>query len=120
MNHNGDLDLASQLIDVSVEAGADAVKFQSFRTDDLILPEVEKAGYQKLATGISGSQTSMLRGLEVGEDFHLRLMEMCSDKGILYLSTPYDPKSLDFLVVKECPQSRLRQRTQATCCTWSK
>lgn len=101
VNHNGDLGLARELIDASAEAGADAVKFQSFRVEDLILPDVGKAPYQRRSSVATETQTAMLERLAVDEGFHVLMMEMCAERRVTYLSTPYDVASLDFLVDKE-------------------
>lgn len=98
VNHNGDLGLARELIEASAEAGADAVKFQSFRVEDLILPNVDKAPYQRRSSVAAETQTAMLKRLAVDEGFHVLMMEMCAEFHITYLSTPYDVASLDFLV----------------------
>ena len=109
VNHNGDLGLARELIDASAEAGADAVKFQSFRVEDLILPDVGKAPYQRRSSVAAQrrssvaaeTQTAMLERLAVDEGFHALMMEMCAERHVTYLSTPYDVASLDFLVDNE-------------------
>jgi N,N'-diacetyllegionaminate synthase len=97
VNHNGQIELAKDLIDVAVKCGADAVKFQSFITEELILDSVEKAAYQKETTGTSESQFEMLKGLEMAIDNMRVLKSYCEDQGILYLTTPFDEKSLDEL-----------------------
>ncbi|WP_035843279.1 N-acetylneuraminate synthase [Crocinitomix catalasitica] len=97
VNHNGDLKLAKQLIDVAAEAGADAVKFQSFITEELILENVEKADYQKTTTGKLESQFSMLKKLELEVDKMKEVKLYCESKNILFLTTPFDEKSLNLL-----------------------
>ena len=98
VNHNGSLDMARELIDVAVEAGADAVKFQTFRADTLALPTAPKAAYQEATTGSGESQREMLRRLELGPKEHEALMAHCQACGIQFLSTPFDVESLELLV----------------------
>lgn len=97
VNHNGDMGLAREMIDVAAEAGADAVKFQTFKADGLILKEIEKAPYQKLTTDNRESQYDMLKRLEVTKEQAAELMEHCKEKGIIFLSTPFEKASLDEL-----------------------
>ena len=97
VNHDGDIDVARRLIDIAVAAGADAVKFQTFAADRLVTPGAPKASYQKETTGSSESQLDMLRRLELSEAAHRELFKMCADRGILFLSTPFDEESADFL-----------------------
>ena len=98
VNHNGRLDLAQQLIDAAVAARADAVKFQTFKTEDLILSDIEKASYQKVTTSAGESQTQMLKKLEIDRDFHLKLLNYCAQKKIIFLSTCYEEASLNLLM----------------------
>jgi len=97
VNHNGSLDLALKLVDAAAAAGADAVKFQTFRAEDLVTPDAPKAAYQKAATGESESQFDMLKRLELDERAHEILFERCGRRGILFLSTPFEERSSDFL-----------------------
>jgi N-acetylneuraminate synthase len=97
VNHNGDLKMARELIDVAVEAGADAVKFQTFHADQLVTPEAPKAEYQLQTTGDNESQLEMLRRLELSEESHEELKSYCHDRGIIFLSTPFDEKAVDLL-----------------------
>lgn len=97
VNHNGDMDLARRLIDVSVEAGADAVKFQTFFADELVTRSAAKAAYQKATTDAAQSQYEMLRALELsGEDF-ATLYAYCGQAGIDFLSTPFSIRAVDLL-----------------------
>lgn len=98
VNHNGSLDMALQLIDVAAEAGADAVKFQTFKSELVISLGAPKAEYQKNTTGNADSQLEMVRKLELSEDDHLQMLEHCRHLGIQFLSTPFDAISADFLV----------------------
>lgn len=97
VNHNGRLDLACRLVDRALEAGADAVKFQTFQTEQLVTREAPKAEYQVQATGAQESQYEMLRRLELSPADHRALLAHCQDRGILFLSTPFDEGSADLL-----------------------
>ena len=97
VNHNGDVRIAHQLIDTAVRAGADAIKFQSFVTEDLITREAQKADYQLKATGLDGTQYEMLKALELNAQDHYELKRHCEQKDIVYLCTPYESKSVDML-----------------------
>lgn len=97
VNHGGDMSIAKKMIDVAVEAGVDAIKFQNFVAEELILRDIEKAPYQKKTTSASQSQYEMLKSLEINNDQTLQLMEYCDKKGILFLSTPFEKSSLDML-----------------------
>ena len=98
VNHNGSIDLAMELIEVAAEAGADAVKFQTFRAENLISRSARKAKYQIETTGAGETQLEMVKRLELGETEHLQLVEKCQSRGIRFLSTPFDSASLRFLV----------------------
>jgi N,N'-diacetyllegionaminate synthase len=97
VNHNGDLDLAKKLVDAAAEAGADAVKFQTFSADRLVTRKAPKAEYQKRRTDASESQYDMLKKLELSEAAQRELQARCQERGILFLSTPFDEQSADFL-----------------------
>lgn len=97
VNHNGSLDLALRLVDAAAEAGADAVKFQTFRAANLVTAQADKAAYQRETTG-AGSQLEMLRALELSEDMHLRIAAHCRARGIEFMSTPFDHESLRLLL----------------------
>ncbi len=97
VNHNGDVRMAEELIDVASEAGADAVKFQTFRASSLVTASAEKAAYQKVTTGSRESQYEMIKRLELTpDDFH-RLAAYARRKHILFLSSPFDLESIDLL-----------------------
>ncbi len=97
VNHNGSLELAKKLIDVASEAGADAVKFQTFKADRLVSKTAQKAEYQKQTTDASESQYDMIKKLELDEVAHHELIAYCKSKNILFLSTPFDHESIDLL-----------------------
>lgn len=98
VNHNGSIDLAKQLIDAAKQAGADYVKFQTFKAENLVTKTSKKADYQKRNTDESDDrQLSMLKKLELGVDAHHELIAYSKLKGIRFLSTPFDMESLDFV-----------------------
>ena len=97
VNHNGSIDLAHKMIDAAKVAGADAVKFQTYRTDDLVLATAPKAAYQQDTTG-GGSQREMLRRLELPVAAFRELRQHCNDVGIDFMSTAFDGISLDTVV----------------------
>jgi len=94
VNHGGDMSIAKKLIDLASEAGADAVKFQTFRAEHLILDSVKKAPYQQKTTEATESQMDMLKKLEVTREQNLELKSYCEDKNIIFLTTPFDECSL--------------------------
>lgn len=94
VNHGGDINVAKQLVDIAVEANVDAVKFQAFRTEHLIVDNVEKAPYQKETTDNRQSQAAMLRGLELRYEHYEELKNYCEEKGVQFLITPFDEVSL--------------------------
>lgn len=97
VNHNGSIETAKKLIDVALEAGADAVKFQTFKAENIVSKQAQKAEYQKQTTNIEESQFEMIKKLELDIDTHKDLMAYCEVKGILFLSTPFDHDSIDLL-----------------------
>ena len=97
VNHNGSVELAKKLIDVAVEAGADAVKFQTFKAEKLVSKKAQKAEYQKETTDSSESQFDMIKKLELDLDTHNELISYCNEKNIMFLSTPFDHDSIDML-----------------------
>lgn len=100
VNHNGSLDLAKTLIDVAADAGADIVKFQTFKAENLVSKAAQKAAYQvgNMPQDADTSQFGMLKKLELSEADHHALMAHCQQQNIRFLSTAFDLKSLDFLV----------------------
>lgn len=97
VNHNGSLELAKQLIDIAAKAGADAVKFQTFKAERVATQDAPKADYQLQTTEESESQFDMLRKLELSHEQHLELMSYCLKQKIIFMSTPFDKESADFL-----------------------
>ena len=103
VNHNGSVKLAKKLIDVASEFGADAVKFQTFKTENVISKNAEKAEYQKETTDSEESQFDMIKKLELDVDTHYELISYCKSKDIMFLSTPFDLDSIDLLNRLELP-----------------
>ena len=98
VNHNGSIELAKQLIDVAAKSSADAVKFQTFVAEEVVSTDAPKAEYQKQTTDASESQLDMIKKLELSKDDHQELMDYAINKNILFLSTPFDNRSVDRLV----------------------
>lgn len=107
VNHNGKLDIAREMIDAAAEAKADAVKFQMFKAEHLILKNAKKAPYQKKTTNNQESQYEMLKRLEITQEYQYELMDYCRKKGIIFLSTPFEKISLDELVELEVPAVKI-------------
>ena len=97
VNHNGSIKLAKELIDVASDAGADAVKFQTFKAETLVSKSAQKASYQKETTDGKESQFDMLKKLELDVATHRELIEYCHPKKIMFLSTPFDLESIELL-----------------------
>ena len=97
VNHNGSIELARKLIDLAVEAGVDAVKFQTFKAEKVISRNAEKAAYQIQTTNVDESQLEMIRRLELSPQAHKNLFQYCKEKGIQFLSSPFDLESIDLL-----------------------
>jgi len=97
VNHNGSLDLAKKLVDIAVEAGVDAVKFQTFKTENLVSKNAVKADYQQVTTGAEESQFDMLKKLELDVQTHHELISYCQMRNIMFLSTPFDHDSIKLL-----------------------
>jgi len=100
VNHNGDMTNALKLIDKAVEAGVDIVKFQTFKAENIATNKAAKAEYQLSTTNKSESQFEMLKKLELSEHDHDYLIEYCEQKGIQFLSTPFDEQSIVLLKAK--------------------
>lgn len=96
VNHNGSFELACRLVDAAKAAGVDCIKFQTFKSKNLVSHHARKADYQKETTG-DGSQEDMLKKLELSYDEFLKLKAYCDKQSICFLSTPFDFESIDFL-----------------------
>lgn len=103
VNHNGSLDLARKMVDVAAEAGADAVKFQTFVPENLVSRYAEKADYQKETTDKSESQLEMLQNVMLKKEWHQILIDYAEAKGIQFISTPFDLDSISFLADLNLP-----------------
>lgn len=97
VNHNGNFEIAKQLVDKAVEAGADIVKFQTCKAENVISRYADKAEYQKVTTGEADSQLDMVRKLMLTYEEYGKLKEYCDEKGITFLSTAFDLPSVDYL-----------------------
>lgn len=97
VNHNGSIDIAKRLIDVAAEAEVDAVKFQSFKSENIVTKVASRADYQIENEGGNYTQFQMLKNLELSEDDHIILKEYCCDKGIVFMSSPFDLDSIELL-----------------------
>lgn len=100
VNHNGSIQMALRLVDAAADAGADAVKFQTFKSEKLVSKQASKADYQKQNTDGSESQLEMLKRLELDETAHKKIIAHCNKKNIHFLSTPFDSDSLNLLAYK--------------------
>ncbi|WP_404417421.1 N-acetylneuraminate synthase [Marinospirillum sp.] len=103
VNHNGERDLAFQLVEAAAESGADAVKFQTFNAERLAAVTAPKAQYQKKNTSEAESQLAMLKKLELPESWHQELQDHAQQKGIAFISTAFDRLSLSFLQTLNLP-----------------
>ena len=97
VNHNGNLQMARRLVDAAVEAGADAVKFQAFKAEEVVSVGAVKAEYQVATSGGGESQLDMVRKLELSAAAFRELQAYCTERGILFLATPFDFGSVDLL-----------------------
>lgn len=103
VNHDGSLDDALRMIDVAAEAGADAVKFQTFHADQLVTRRAAKAAYQARNTGVDDGQYAMLKALELDRDAHRILAGHAAARGVRFMSTAFDLDSLAFLATLDMP-----------------
>lgn len=97
VNHNGSMELARRMVLAAADAGVDYLKFQTFRTENIVCPDAAQAQYQQRNTGVSESQFAMLKRLELSYADFLTIRSWCDDAGIRFLSTPFDLESIDFL-----------------------
>ncbi|HIJ63633.1 MAG TPA: N-acetylneuraminate synthase [Rhodospirillaceae bacterium] len=102
VNHNGDVEIAHRLVDIAADAGADAVKFQTFVAEEVISTHAPKAQYQIDTTGNRDSQLKMVKSLELPRPVHYDLVQHCRNRNIAFLSTPFDLESLAFLAYEIC------------------
>ena len=107
VNHNGDMQTAKALVDAAAEAGADAVKFQTFRAQELVSTSTPKAKYQTESTGAHESQFDMIKKLELSSSVHAALVQRCRERGILFLSTAFDTESADLLETFSMPAYKI-------------
>ena len=97
VNHNGNLEIAKRMIDIAVDAGADAIKFQTLIAEKVVTRVASKAEYQKMTTEADESQLEMIKRLELNTEAHRELIRYCRGKNIIFLSTPFDLDSIDLL-----------------------
>jgi N,N'-diacetyllegionaminate synthase len=107
VNHNGDIELAKRMIDAAAGFDADAIKFQTFRSDKLVIRTTEKAKYQMKTTDSSESQFDMLKRLELNDNQHYELIRHCQKKCIKFLSTAFDLESIDLLESIRVPMHKI-------------
>lgn len=108
VNHNQDLKLALKLVDIAADSGADAIKFQTFRAEQVVTREAEMAQYQKKNTGQNQTQREMLEKLELPEDFYPNIINQCLKKNVLFMSTPHGGRaSVDFLEKFKVPAYKI-------------
>ena len=97
VNHNGDLELAKELIREAAKCGADSVKFQTFKAERVVLDSAPKAHYQLKTTSKDESQLNMLKSLEMPPEAYKEIIDCCRDNGVVFISTPYNAEDVDFL-----------------------
>ncbi len=97
VNHNGSVKLALELVTVAADAGADAVKFQTFKAENVISAHAPKAAYQEETTGKEESQLEMAKKLQLNSAEHEELIKHCQARGIMFMSAPFDLESIDLL-----------------------
>ena len=107
VNHNGDLNLAKKLIEQAAKAGADIVKFQTFKAEDCVSIKAKKAKYQLENTAKDESQLEMIKKLELSREAHFELMKHCKKHNIAFLSTPFDLESVEFLRGLDLPYFKI-------------
>ncbi|EHE0558888.1 N-acetylneuraminate synthase [Campylobacter upsaliensis] len=107
VNHNGDINLAKKLIEQAAKAGADVVKFQTFKANSCVSVSAKKAKYQLETTAKEESQLEMIKKLELSYETHFELMKHCKKHGITFLSTPFDLESVEFLRGLDLPYFKI-------------
>ena len=109
VNHNGSIELGKKLIEIAKEAGADAVKFQTFKTENIITKTAPKSTYHIETTGSDADQSwfDLLKTQEMSKEMHIELIEHCKSVGIIFLSTPYDEESADLLDSLDVPAFKI-------------
>lgn len=107
VNHNGRVALAHRLVDAAAKAGADAVKFQTFKAEKLVTRSAPQAEYQKHNTGKVESQYDMLKRLELSAENHRKIASYCRKRKIIFLSTPFDEESADLLETLNVPAFKI-------------
>ena len=103
VNHNGSVILAKEMVDIAVAAGCDAVKFQTFKSENVVTKHTAMATYQKENLGTAQTQLEMIKELELSYSDFIELKNYCAEKKILFLSTPFDLDSIDFLAFLDMP-----------------
>jgi N,N'-diacetyllegionaminate synthase len=107
VNHNGDLNLAKELIKSAKSAGADCVKFQTFKAERVVSIDAPKADYQNKTTDPKESQFDMLKKLEISNEYYSEIIECCHENEIIFMSTPYNTEDADFLYQLGVPAFKL-------------
>ena len=107
VNHNGDVGLAHKLVDVAADAGVDCVKFQTFEPTLLVSAAARKAAYQVVNTGADGDQMAMLQSLVLPPAAHREIMDHARERGLVFLSTPFDERSADLLEELDVPAFKI-------------
>lgn len=97
VNHNGNINFAKELVDIAKSSGVNAIKFQTFKASELVTESAQKADYQKETTSNSETQYEMLKKLELSHNMHIELINYCQKKNILFLSSPFDCGSVEYL-----------------------
>ena len=121
VNHNGSFEMAKQLVDVAKKSGVDAVKFQTFRTENLVTDDAKQADYQVSNLGEETTQFEMLKELELSYEEFFKLKKYCDILEIEFLSTPFDFESVDFLIDQlEMKKVKISQISSLRYFVWEK